>query len=122
MSTRDDVTLSAKERTALAGLEAQASADDPTLAARLRGRWVFPVRVQLPTLSTWTLVWGGAAASVGGLALIVLTLGVGLWAGVVSALVALAGLRALGEAWARRFAPELEEESAEVDVGRDPAG
>lgn len=38
MSTRDDAKLSDKERAALAGLEAEAEADDPGLAAHLRGR------------------------------------------------------------------------------------
>lgn len=37
MSTRDDAKLSAAERAALAGLESKAAADDPRLAAQLRG-------------------------------------------------------------------------------------
>lgn len=117
MSARDDVTLSAKERVALASLEAQARADDPSLAARLRGRCIPRIRFQLPTLTTAALVWTGLVSTVGGLALMVVTLSLGVWAGVASALVTVGGLRCVGAAWSRRFAPEPEDEPA--DVGND---
>jgi hypothetical protein len=48
MSARDDATLSAQERAALAGLEARAEADDPKLAAQLSGHGGRPSWLRVP--------------------------------------------------------------------------
>jgi hypothetical protein len=93
MGTRDDASLTAKERAALASLEAIAAAEDPQLASRLRGsshwRWL----TRLPAIPDWVRSsWWGVPALVIGLALIVLSLSVGLALGLLGAAMAAAGL------------------------------
>ena len=105
MSTRDDARLTARERAALSNLEALAAAEDPQLAARLRGpaRWNISLswdRLQ-PLLRwvrtpAWALsMWFAVPAVVIGLALAVLSLSVGWPLGVCGAVVASAGLTSL---------------------------
>jgi hypothetical protein len=73
MSTRDDATLSAAERAALAGLESQAEADDPRLAAHLRGgRHAIPSFQVPPALIRGLRTWIGPSAVIVGLALMIL--------------------------------------------------
>lgn len=105
MSTRDDARLTAEERAALSNLEALATADDPQLAARLRGpgRWsVGPHRDRLRLLlrslavPAWAYsLWFAVPAVVAGLFMVVLSLSVGWPLGVCGAVVAAAGLTSL---------------------------
>jgi Protein of unknown function (DUF3040) len=96
MSTRDDASLTARERAALASLEAMAAAEDPQLARRLRGssglRWL----PRLPTIPVWSRRswWGGPVALVG-LVVMLLSVSTSLWPGIVGAVLATAGLRML---------------------------
>lgn len=102
MSTRDEARLTAQERAALSTLEALAAADDPQLAARLRGpgRWSSVAhRARMRALSAWALmpVWLGslwvAVPSVAvGLALVVAGLSLGWGVGVLGALLSTGGL------------------------------
>lgn len=92
MSTRDDARLTAQERAALSNLEALASADDPQLAARLRGptRWRPLV---LPPVPGWIRSpWLAVPALLAGLVLMMASLSIGLPVGVAGAGVAVAGL------------------------------
>jgi hypothetical protein len=106
MSIRDEASLSAQERAALAGLEARAAADDPRLAANLktglRRSWSLP-RWDMGSRLASTL-WVGPLLSVAGLAIMVLSLSVSIALGVVGAFVACAGLASLGHAWRPRLA------------------
>jgi hypothetical protein len=111
MGTRDDASLTAKERAALASLEAVAAAEDPQLASRLRGssRWHWLTR--LPAIPVWVRSsWWGVPALVIGLALIVLSLGVGLALGLLGAAMAAAGLwlvvGLIDRRWIRRRTPD----------------
>src|ERR1700733_6465860 len=96
MSTRDDASLTARERAALASLEAMAAAEDPQLARRLRGssrlRWL----PELPPIPAWSRHswWGGPVALVG-LIMMVLSVSSGLWLGIAGAVLTTAGLRVL---------------------------
>ncbi|HEX6395233.1 MAG TPA: DUF3040 domain-containing protein [Acidimicrobiales bacterium] len=104
MSTRDDARLTAQERAALSNLEALAAADDPQLAARLRGpnHWIPLLR--LPAIPGWIhSLWLAAPAVVVGLVLTVVGLSVGLVVGVVGACLAAAGLWSLVAAAERRW-------------------
>ena len=114
MSTRDDARLTAEERAALSNLEAMAMADDPQLAARLRGpgRWhlgkaaarmqSFARRARVPA---WAYeLWFCVSAVAVGLALTVLSLAVGWWLGVLGAALAACGLTLLLHLVERRIA------------------
>jgi len=117
MSTRDDARLTAQERAALSNLEALAAADDPQLAARLRGpnRWRLVVRLAtvlawVPVLQGWVTrlpgvrsLWVAIPAVIVGLALTVVSVSVGLAVGVIGAGVAAAGLWSLAAAAERRW-------------------
>ena len=102
MSTRDDARLTAQERAALSSLEALAAADDPQLAARLRGpgRWSAALhRAWMRALSAWALtpawlasLWVAVPAVVVGLGLVVAGLSLGWGVGVVGALLSTGGL------------------------------
>jgi hypothetical protein len=93
MSTRDDPSLTAKERAALASLEAMAAAEDPQLASRLRGSRRLRVFTRLPAIPAWLRsTWWGVPALVVGLALIVLSLSVSVVLGLVGVALAAAGL------------------------------
>jgi hypothetical protein len=97
MSTPHEASLTDKERAILAGLAAQAEADDPSLAATLRGRARRAAgvsgkfrRVQVPAaVSHWG--WGVALASLGLVAMLV-ALTVSLVIGVVGAVLVFAGV------------------------------
>ncbi len=101
MSTQE-VRLSAEERAALASIEAKAAAEDPQLAALLKGssrRWLqaVPRRVAATVTSGWRALvshgwWGFLIAAVG-LALIAVSMSAGLLVGLVGAVLAAAGLR-----------------------------
>jgi hypothetical protein len=106
MSGRDS-RLSAEERAALANLEAAATADDPNLASRLRGSR--PARLGAVgskaresltgLLSRLThLGWWGAPVAAVGLALLVISIAVSLWLGLLGAAAAVAGLTSLANA------------------------
>jgi hypothetical protein len=104
MSTRDDASLTARERAALASLEAIAAAEDPQLARRLRGasrlRWLTG-RPEIPTWcrNSW---WGGPLALVG-LTLMLLSLSTELVVGIAGAVVTTTGLRMLAGAIEQRW-------------------
>ncbi|HUE58653.1 MAG TPA: hypothetical protein VMO88_03650 [Acidimicrobiales bacterium] len=120
MSTRDDSRLTAEERAALSNLEALAAADDPQLAARLRGptRWRLVVQVSwvlgwlpgLPEMRRWVTglpgvhsLWVAVPAVIVGLALTVVSVSVGLAVGVIGAGIAAAGLWSVVTAAQRRW-------------------
>ena len=104
MSTRDDARLTAQERAALSNLEALASADDPQLAARLRGPARWRPLVPLPSLPGWIRsLWLAVPALVAGLALMVASLSIALVVGFVGAGVAAAGLWSIVTAAERRW-------------------
>lgn len=104
MSTRDDARLTAQERAALTNLEALATADDPQLAARLRGPGRWSPLVRLPVLPGWVRsIWLAVPAVVVGLVLVAASLSIGLAVGVVGAGVAAAGLWSLVTAAERRW-------------------
>jgi hypothetical protein len=103
-----DARLSAAERAALAHLEAAAAAEDPRLAARLRGapaarlRWLafgfLPLLVahlSVPRAAWARSGWWGVPVLAGGFGLMIAGLTFGLALAVVGALVATAGLRML---------------------------
>ena len=93
MSTRDDASLTAKERAALASLEAVAAAEDPQLASRLRGSRRLHVFARMPAIPTWLRsTWWGVPALVVGLVLVVLSLSVSVVLGIVGLVLAGAGL------------------------------
>ena len=104
MSTRDDSRLTAQERAALSNLEALANADDPQLAARLRGPGRWRPLVRLPALPGWVRsIWLAVPSLIVGLVLIVTSLSIGLAVGVVGAGVAVAGLWSMVTAAQRRW-------------------
>jgi hypothetical protein len=95
MSTRDE-SLNARERAALANLEAQAVADDPLLARRLRGSGRHRLVTSMPTIPAWLWQsWWGAPVAVLGLVVVVLSLSTGFVVGLIGALMTTAGLRML---------------------------
>lgn len=107
-----DARLSAAERAALADIEAAAAAEDPYLAARLKGgvpvRALSVIASGLPTLrKTWAALvgagWWGVAMAVAGLALMLVGVAVSLGLAVLGALVCLVGLRAIAEMLDRRL-------------------
>lgn len=106
-----DAKLSAAERAALADIEAAAVADDPHLAARLKGAPAHRLRSPLPlvhplALRLWRaflqLGWWGAPIAVAGFVLMALGLSVGLPVSLLGAVAALGGLRLVAEAVDRR--------------------
>jgi hypothetical protein len=99
MSTQDEASLNARERAALASLEAQAAAEDPVLARRLRGTNPFRFVTKVPQIPAWLWqTWWGGPVAVLGLVLVVLSPSTGLVVGLVGALMLTAGLRMLGGA------------------------
>lgn len=101
-----DARLNAAERAALADLEAAAAADDPHLAARLRGSPITRVRTWLPGLepklrAMWARVlaagWWGIPVTMAGMALTVLGISAGTALSVAGALIGALGLRILAE-------------------------
>src|ERR1700739_922930 len=93
MSTRDDASLTAKERAALASLEAMAAAEAPHLASRLRGSRGLGLFTRLPAIPAWLRsTWWGVPALVVGLALMILSLSVGVALVFVGAALAAVGL------------------------------
>lgn len=115
MSTRDDARLTAQERAALSSLEAHATADDPQLAARLRGpgRWTLggylerlqPLahRVRVPGWAS--SLWFALPIMVVGLGLAVLSISIGWELGVWGAFLAAAGLGSLVRQTGRKLGP-----------------
>lgn len=104
MSTRDDSRLTAQERAVLASLEAMATADDPQLAARLRGPGRWRLVVRMPSLPAWIRsLWLAVPAVLAGLALIVVSLSTTLAVGVIGAGVAATGLWSLVLSAERRW-------------------
>ncbi|MGH3494616.1 MAG: DUF3040 domain-containing protein [Acidimicrobiales bacterium] len=110
MSTRDDASLTAQERAALARLEAMAAADDPQLAARLKGP-MFRLRLvaHRPEVPAWLRSpwlrnrWWGAPAAVAGLVMTLWGLSTTWVLGVVGALTAAFGLWLLAGVVERRW-------------------
>lgn len=93
MGTRDDASLTAQERAALAHLEARAAAADPQLAHRLRGRHRPQIDLRIPPVPLWTgSGWWSVPLIVVGMAFAVLGLSTALAVSVVGAIVTAAGL------------------------------
>jgi hypothetical protein len=111
MSTRDDATLTARERAALASLAAMAAAEDPQLASRLRGSARIHLVLRLPRIPDRVRSeWWGTPMLVIGLALMVLSLSSTMVLGVAGAVMAACGAwlvaEALGRRWSRRAPPD----------------
>ena len=111
MSTRDDARLTAQERAALSSLEALATADDPQLAARLRGpnRWNLSIFRARDVLAKWLrasswlqTLWVAVPLVIVGLVLVVVGLSIGWEVGVAGALLSAVGLRSVVRDAARR--------------------
>jgi hypothetical protein len=93
MSTRDEATLSAAERAALAGLESKAEADDPRLAAQLRGGGRVRPSLQVPPgLIRASQTWAGPVVVVAGLAMMILSLSSSVGLALTGAVLLVAGL------------------------------
>ena len=104
MSTRDDSRLTAEERAVLANLEATATADDPQLAARLRGPSRWKLVASMPPLPGWVRsLWVAVPAIIAGLVLTAVSLSTSLAVGVVGAGIAAAGLWSLVSTAERRW-------------------
>ena len=104
MSTRDDSRLTAQERAVLADLEATATADDPQLAARLRGPSRWKLLASVPSIPGWIRsLWLAVPAILAGLVLTAVSLSTSLVVGVVGAGVAASGLWSLVSAAERRW-------------------
>jgi Protein of unknown function (DUF3040) len=97
-----DVSLNAEERAALASIEAKAAAEDPQLAALLKGSGRGWLRSVLPRLAAvaaakWRYLmahsWLGFPITLVGLALVVAGMSGGLVVGLIGAVLAAAGLR-----------------------------
>jgi hypothetical protein len=104
MSTRDDSRLTAQERAVLADLEALATADDPQLAARLRGPsgWKFVPRI--PSFPGWIRsLWLAVPAVVVGLVLTAVSLSTSLLIGIVGVAMTAGGLGSVVTAAGRRW-------------------
>ena len=104
MSTRDDASLTARERAALASLAAVAAAEDPQLARRLRGASRRRAVPQLLRIPGWMRSrWLAGPLVVVGLALVVVGLSVTVVLGVAGAAIAACGLwltaRAIQSRW-----------------------
>jgi hypothetical protein len=107
MGTRDDARLTAQERVALAGLESAAAADDPQLAARLKGSnaiWIRSVllRPSVFLVGKWRWLlnhgWCGLPIVAAGLLIVVISMSAGFAWGVAGALTATVGLRLVAQA------------------------
>jgi hypothetical protein len=97
-SGRDRVSLSAHERQTLANLEARIRLDDPSFAARMRGRswrWMRHVaaEVRVPELPGWA----GPVLFVAGLVATVLVLSVLPWLSILTLGVAVIGAHRLAK-------------------------
>lgn len=104
MSTRDDSRLTAQERAVLANLEATATADDPQLAARLRGPGRWKLIASVPSFPGWIRsVWLAVPAILVGLVLTAASLSTSLVVGVIGVVIAAAGLWSLVSAAERRW-------------------
>jgi Protein of unknown function (DUF3040) len=105
MSPPDDASLTAGERAALAGLEANAAAEDPSLASRLRGSGRRPVIAHPGRIRTADRPgWWGAPLVLIGLILVALSLSTAWALGVVGSLIAVGGLYLIAASVARRGA------------------
>ena len=104
MSARDDASLTDRERTALAGLEARAAAEDPHLASRLMGSSRLAASTHSLRIPAWLRGgwWAGPLIAVG-LVLVVVSLSAVWMLGVVGAAIAACGLwlvtGAVGRHW-----------------------
>jgi hypothetical protein len=111
MSSPHEASLTEKERAILANLAAQAEADDPSLAATLRGRSRRAVAV-VPRFRTHVRVpdavshWGwGLALGVVGLAIMLASISISLVLGIVGAVLTFAGAYRAATARPSRVAP-----------------
>jgi hypothetical protein len=107
VGTRDDARLTAQERVALAGLESAAAADDPQLAARLRGSnaiWIRSVllRPSAFLVGKWRRLlnrgWWGVPIVAVGLLLVAIGMSAGFACGLAGALIVTVGLRLVAQA------------------------
>ncbi len=113
MST-PDARLNAAERAALAGLEAAATAADPSLAARLRGGRAWRARPVVHFVASrvrplWSVLlglrWWGIPLTVLGLLLMALGLGTSMALSFAGAVISAVGLRVSAEILLSRLKP-----------------
>ncbi|MGH9077372.1 MAG: DUF3040 domain-containing protein [Acidimicrobiales bacterium] len=92
MSTRDEVSLSSNERQLLAQLEARARSDDPSLAARLRGRRRAALVARWREIAPGSVPgWTGPVAVVAGLLVTLVALSGVIWLSVLGLALCVAG-------------------------------
>ena len=109
MSIRDEVSLSDQERKALSHLEARAAADDPVLAAHLRGRSWLGSHVRLPAVpdqirDKLRRPWCGPVLVVIGVVVMVLALSVSVAVSCLGAVLTAVGLGLVAGSVSRRVA------------------
>jgi hypothetical protein len=104
MSARDDESLTDRERAALAGLEATATAEDPHLASRLNGSSRLGVITHFPRIPAWLRSgWWAAPLIAVGLVLVLVSITTVWVLGVVGAAIAACGLWLVTVAVQRRW-------------------
>jgi hypothetical protein len=116
MSTRDDASLTDRERAALASLEAVAAAEDPQLAKRLRGTNRLHLTARLPSVPAWLQSrWMAAPLLLVGLILVLLGLATTFVLSILGVLLTAAGLGLALEAakvrWAARSAAATDDQA-----------
>lgn len=93
MSTRDEASLTDRERAALASLEAVAAAEDPQLAKRLRGAKRFRLIAEPPAIPSWLRSrWWAGPLLLFGLALVAIGLGTTVALSIVGSVMTAGGL------------------------------
>jgi hypothetical protein len=120
MSTRDEPSLSEQERAILAGLAAQAEAEDPRLARSLRGARRRSLDLRLPPLPPPLRHWAlGAALAVLGLALAVAFLTVSLPLAMLGAALLFVGVArtVVSAPWATRERPRPQPQPRQPSAG-----
>ena len=120
MSTRDEPSLSEQERAILAGLAAQAEAEDPRLARSLRGHRRRALDVRLPPLPRPLRHWAmGATVAVLGLIMAVAFLTVSLPLAMIGAALVFAGVArtVVSAPWASRQRPTPQPQPRQPSAG-----
>ena len=93
MSTRDEASLTDRERAALASLEAVAAAEDPQLARRLRGAKRLRLIAQPPAIPSWLRSrWWAVPLLLFGLALVAIGLSTTVALSIVGSVMTAGGL------------------------------
>jgi hypothetical protein len=104
MSTRDEPSLTERERAALAGLESLAAAEDPQLAKRLAGASRLRLIAHVPRITAWLHTrWWAVPLLVVGVAFVVVGLGTTVVLSIVGSILMAGGLWLTAGAVERRW-------------------